>query len=66
MRLARLVVLVAFSSVADFHSFLLKCRKHRIIDKLSLDAGEVKMPDGIAYALYDIIDRDIGGALHPV
>lgn len=54
------------SLVANFHSFLLKCRKHRIIDKLSLDAGEVKIPDGIAYALYDIIDRDIGGALHPV
>jgi hypothetical protein len=66
MRLAKLGVLLAFSSVADFHSFLLKFGQHGIIDKLSLDAGEVKMPDGIAYALYDIIDRDIGGALHPV
>ena len=66
MRLARLVVRVGVSSVANFNSFLLKFGQHGIIDKLSLDAGEVKMPDGVAYALYDIIDRDIGGALHPV
>lgn len=62
MRLARWVALVAFSSVANFHSFLFKFGQHGILDRHAVVNG-CKMQPGyrISHAFNDMVDEDIGG-----
>ena len=67
MRLAKVVVRVGFSSVANFNSFLLQCGQHGILNRHAMVIGcEVKVGDHICHALNDIVDEDIGGLLKPL
>jgi len=64
MRPARSVVLVAFSSVANFHSFLFKFGQHGILDRHAVINGcEVQPGDCVSHAPDDMVDEDIGGSL---
>jgi hypothetical protein len=57
MRLAKAVVRVGVSSVADFHSFLFKFSQHSILDRHAVVNGcEVEPGDGIGHAPDDMVD----------